>query len=220
MLRERHKCPYFRILVIGRANAGKTTILENVCGVAQGTQPIIYDEQGVKLGANIKPKPEPNLKHRFKLPIKWPLNRKPVSYVQTAQHLMPSMEVSCRVKYVDLYPLMSNQFWKLAEGCTWYWAPGYLSRQQFCLPWLWGFWSWWKQGDRDCLEIHWEAVYCNWSEESITCNLVSYTIDSVHSWITILFIGIVYQWTALVLYNLQNLSSSIKEQGKASQIIY
>ena len=107
MLRERHKCPYFRILIVGRANAGKTTILENICGVAHGTQPIIYDEHGVKLKANIKPKPEPNLKPRFKLPIEWLLNSKPVS---SAQHLMPSMEVSCRVKHMDLYPLMCNQF--------------------------------------------------------------------------------------------------------------
>ncbi|KAF8333697.1 hypothetical protein F5887DRAFT_893261 [Amanita rubescens] len=44
MLRERYLCPYFRILVIGRANAGKTTILENFCGVAKGTKPIIYDK--------------------------------------------------------------------------------------------------------------------------------------------------------------------------------
>jgi GTPase SAR1 family protein len=46
MLKERYKCPHFRILVIGRANAGKTTILEKVCGVQQGTKPIIYDENG------------------------------------------------------------------------------------------------------------------------------------------------------------------------------
>ena len=45
-LKERYKCPHFRILIIGRANAGKTTILEKVCGVEQGTKPIIYDESG------------------------------------------------------------------------------------------------------------------------------------------------------------------------------
>ena len=107
MLRERHKCPYFRILIIGRANAGKTTILENICGVAHGTQPIIYDEHGVKLKANIKPKPEPNPKPRFKLPIKF-LNRNPVS---SAQYLMPSMEVSCRLNstygslLIDVQPI-------------------------------------------------------------------------------------------------------------------
>ncbi|KAF8327656.1 hypothetical protein F5887DRAFT_1064752 [Amanita rubescens] len=42
MLREHYLCPHFRILVMGRANAGKTTILEKVCGVARGTRPIIY----------------------------------------------------------------------------------------------------------------------------------------------------------------------------------
>ena len=49
MLKEQYQCPYFRILVVGRANAGKTTILEKFCGVAQGTEPIIYDEHGVEL---------------------------------------------------------------------------------------------------------------------------------------------------------------------------
>lgn len=47
MLKERYKCPHFRILVIGRANAGKTTILEKVCGVEKGTKPIIYDQDGM-----------------------------------------------------------------------------------------------------------------------------------------------------------------------------
>jgi GTPase SAR1 family protein len=46
MLREQYLCPHFRILVIGRANAGKTTILEKVCGIAKGTKSIIYDKDG------------------------------------------------------------------------------------------------------------------------------------------------------------------------------
>jgi len=46
MLRERYLCPHFCILVIGRANAGKTTILEKVCGVAKGTKPMIFDKDG------------------------------------------------------------------------------------------------------------------------------------------------------------------------------
>jgi GTPase SAR1 family protein len=46
ILKERYECPHFRILVIGRANAGKTTILEKVCGVAKGTKPIIYGKGG------------------------------------------------------------------------------------------------------------------------------------------------------------------------------
>ncbi|KAF8345164.1 hypothetical protein F5887DRAFT_960972 [Amanita rubescens] len=49
LLRERYRCPHFRILVIGRANAGKTTILEKVCRVARGTIPIIYDKEGKPL---------------------------------------------------------------------------------------------------------------------------------------------------------------------------
>jgi len=48
-LKDRYRCPYFRILVIGRANAGKTTILEKVCSVARGTISMIYDQNGEKL---------------------------------------------------------------------------------------------------------------------------------------------------------------------------
>ncbi|KAF8342443.1 hypothetical protein F5887DRAFT_1062360 [Amanita rubescens] len=53
MLRERYLCPHFRILVIGRANSGKTTILEKVCGVLKGTKPIIYDKNA-GLGSSSK----------------------------------------------------------------------------------------------------------------------------------------------------------------------
>jgi len=37
----------FRILIIGRANAGKTTILRAVCGTEE--EPDVYDEEGRKL---------------------------------------------------------------------------------------------------------------------------------------------------------------------------
>ena len=50
MLRGQYRCPHFRILVIGRANAGKTTILEKVCGVEKGTQPIIIHDKEGRLG--------------------------------------------------------------------------------------------------------------------------------------------------------------------------
>ena len=44
-LREHYRCPHFRILVIGRANAGKTTILKKVCG-GGGHPIIIFDKMG------------------------------------------------------------------------------------------------------------------------------------------------------------------------------
>ncbi|KAF8322967.1 hypothetical protein F5887DRAFT_1275585 [Amanita rubescens] len=50
---KRYLCPHFRILVIGRANAGKTTILEKVCGVAKGTKPIIYGKDGNQLEQSV-----------------------------------------------------------------------------------------------------------------------------------------------------------------------
>ncbi len=51
LLKERAKCPCFRILIIGRANAGKTTILEKVCGVPKGAARITYDQDGIEIGA-------------------------------------------------------------------------------------------------------------------------------------------------------------------------
>jgi GTPase SAR1 family protein len=45
----RGKCPQFRILVIGKANAGKTTILRKVCNAKPDAKPIVYDAEGVKL---------------------------------------------------------------------------------------------------------------------------------------------------------------------------
>ncbi|KAJ7817833.1 hypothetical protein B0H13DRAFT_1662340 [Mycena leptocephala] len=43
----RGKCPRFRILVIGRANAGKTTLLKRVCNSVE--EPEIYGEDGRKV---------------------------------------------------------------------------------------------------------------------------------------------------------------------------
>jgi GTPase SAR1 family protein len=94
---ERYQCPHFRILVIGRANAGKTTILEKVCGVAQGTKPIIYDQDGVVL--NYDPT-EPEPKRKLVAKVKHILGGKapPTPSANVAStHTMPltpSIEVS------------------------------------------------------------------------------------------------------------------------------
>ena len=42
----REECRRFRILVIGKANAGKTTILRKVCNVGSDVKPIVLDERG------------------------------------------------------------------------------------------------------------------------------------------------------------------------------
>ncbi|KAJ7897403.1 hypothetical protein B0H13DRAFT_1718538 [Mycena leptocephala] len=47
----RNECSRFRILVIGRANAGKTTLLKRVCNSVE--EPKIYDEDGKKIEAKI-----------------------------------------------------------------------------------------------------------------------------------------------------------------------
>jgi len=42
----RRECPRFRILIIGKANAGKTTILRKVCNAKPDAKPIVYDAEG------------------------------------------------------------------------------------------------------------------------------------------------------------------------------
>jgi GTPase SAR1 family protein len=39
-------CDRFRVLIIGRRNAGKTTILEKMTGSEVGAKPEIHDEEG------------------------------------------------------------------------------------------------------------------------------------------------------------------------------
>jgi hypothetical protein len=39
-------CNRFRVLIIGRRNAGKTTILENMTGSKEGAKPEIRDKEG------------------------------------------------------------------------------------------------------------------------------------------------------------------------------
>jgi len=43
----RAKCRHFRVLIIGRANAGKTTILKKVCQTTDN--PRIYDPRGTEV---------------------------------------------------------------------------------------------------------------------------------------------------------------------------
>ena len=45
----RAQCPQFRILIMGKANAGKTTILRKVCNAKPDAQPIVYDAEGKKV---------------------------------------------------------------------------------------------------------------------------------------------------------------------------
>jgi GTPase SAR1 family protein len=44
----KNKCRKFRVLIIGRANAGKTTILQRVCDTIE--EPEIYNKDGEKVG--------------------------------------------------------------------------------------------------------------------------------------------------------------------------
>ena len=39
-------CDRFRVLIIGRRNAGKTTILEKMTGSEEGAKPVIRDKEG------------------------------------------------------------------------------------------------------------------------------------------------------------------------------
>jgi hypothetical protein len=52
----RAECPQFRILIIGKANAGKTTILRKVCNVKPDVKPIVYDAEGKEVRQEISTK--------------------------------------------------------------------------------------------------------------------------------------------------------------------
>jgi GTPase SAR1 family protein len=52
----RAKCPQFRILIIGKANAGKTTILRKVCNAKPDAKPIIYDVEGKEVRQEVPTK--------------------------------------------------------------------------------------------------------------------------------------------------------------------
>jgi GTPase SAR1 family protein len=44
LLKLRQQCPRFRVLVIGRANAGKTTICQKMCNTTD--PPVVRDQNG------------------------------------------------------------------------------------------------------------------------------------------------------------------------------
>jgi GTPase SAR1 family protein len=50
----RAECPQFRILIIGKANAGKTTILRKVCNVKPDVKPIVYDANGKEVKVRLE----------------------------------------------------------------------------------------------------------------------------------------------------------------------
>ena len=65
----RAECPQFRILIIGKANAGKTTILRKMCNAKPDAKLIIYDANGkevkVRLGnLAVMAKTNQNRRHR------------------------------------------------------------------------------------------------------------------------------------------------------------
>jgi len=51
----RRECSQFRVLIIGKANAGKTTILRKVCNAKPDAKPIVYDPEGkeVQVGQGV-----------------------------------------------------------------------------------------------------------------------------------------------------------------------
>jgi ABC-type cobalamin/Fe3+-siderophores transport system ATPase subunit len=63
----RAECPQFRILIIGKANAGKTTILCKVCNAKPDAKPIVYDAGGKEISLAVRPevqhKVQPELQH-------------------------------------------------------------------------------------------------------------------------------------------------------------
>jgi len=52
----RSECTQFRILIIGKANAGKTTILRKVCNAKPDAKPIVYDAEGKEVPQEVPTK--------------------------------------------------------------------------------------------------------------------------------------------------------------------
>ena len=50
----RAECPQFRILIIGKANAGKTTILRKVCNAKPDAKLIVYDAEGNEISTKVR----------------------------------------------------------------------------------------------------------------------------------------------------------------------
>jgi len=129
----------------------------------------LYDQDGSELNSEYRPKPKPFV-HKLVAYVKHFSFEKPAP---TAAHvhlpkLSPSIEVSRLIEsvYIGMQQLLPVRH-------TWYWAPDYICWEQFHLPWLSGFWSWWKGRDGGSVEIYWEVVQCSQTKRSAPCNLVS-----------------------------------------------
>jgi hypothetical protein len=55
----RAECPQFRILIIGKANAGKTTILRKVCNAKPDAKPIVCDAEGKEVRQEVPGQQDP-----------------------------------------------------------------------------------------------------------------------------------------------------------------
>ena len=59
----RRECPKFRILIIGKANAGKTTILRKVCNAKPDAKPIVYDADGKEVNLEVRQEVRQGVQH-------------------------------------------------------------------------------------------------------------------------------------------------------------
>jgi len=84
----RRECPQFRVLIIGKANAGKTTILRKVCNAKPDAKPVIYDPEGKEVGQEPTPR---SLRQLFS-PSK--IFQRKAGNRDSADVLNPSVEVS------------------------------------------------------------------------------------------------------------------------------
>ncbi len=146
----------FRILVIGRANAGKTTLLKRVCNTTD--EPCIYDEKSDSLV-------------RF---LAW-LWKELYSNDPTANQLEPTLQV---------IPVFTVQWLNLNIWPCCYQArdPRYQTSICLCqqpeihLPWF----SWVRDRRRDSVEgspvVHWGACKVYRNRRSASCHLVIFAV--------------------------------------------
>lgn len=152
---SRDKFPPFRILVLGKRNAGKTTILGKLCGGRE----IICDQDGHQVSDS----PLIHLNC---------LDQHKIVTLQIPETLIGSQEVCYGMMSFELVCTKLNQLYILAWS-TYHWEWDSVHWQyEIHLSWFKGDWSWLRGWAHHCDWLCQEEGRCRTVVWSITCHLV------------------------------------------------
>ena len=149
-LRTKHTL--FRILVIGRANAGKTTLLQRVCNTTE--DPCISGDDNKNLVSVHRPEDE------FCF---W--------YFQPASTYLSGTTLT-----IDILAYLTSP---ISARHTRYQSVDLIQEQpQTYLPWFSWIWVWRQEATAGSPVVYWEEIKVDWSRRSAACYLVSFAISS------------------------------------------